>query len=51
MRKIKLSISLLLIMAILFSFTLPCFAEETTYVWSSDTTPVNAQNTNKNTNN
>ena len=50
MRKIKLSISLLLIMAILFSFTLPCFAEETTYVWSSDTTPVNAQNTNKNTN-
>lgn len=50
MHKIKLSISLLLIIGILFSFTLPCFAEETTYVWSSDTTPVNAQNTNKNTN-
>ena len=50
MHKIKLSISLLLIIAILFSFTLPCFAEETTYVWSSDATSVNAQNTNKNTN-
>lgn len=50
MHKIKLSISLLLIIAILFSFTLPCFAEETTYVWSSNSTPVNAQNTNKNTN-
>lgn len=50
MHKIKLSISLLLIIAILFSFTLPCFAEESTYVWSSNSTPVNAQNTNKNTN-
>ena len=50
MHKIKLSISLLLIIGILFSFTLPCFAEETTYVWSSDATPINAQNTNKNTN-
>lgn len=48
MHKIKLSISLLLIIAILFSFTLPCFAEETTYVWSSDATPVNTQNTNMN---
>lgn len=41
MRKIKLSISLLLIIALIFSFALPCFAEDTTYVWSSDSTPVN----------
>lgn len=53
MHKIKLSISLLLIVALIFSFTLPCFAEETTYVWSSSSTPVNANainNTIKNTN-
>ena len=50
MYKIKLLISFLLIIAIVFSFTLPCFAEETTYVWSSESTPVNAQNTDKNTN-
>lgn len=50
MHKIKLSISLLLIIAILFSFTLPCFAEETAYVWSSDSTPINANAINGNTN-
>ena len=46
MRKIKLSISLLLILALIFSFALPCFAEETTYVWSSNSSPVNANNIN-----
>lgn len=52
MHKIKLSISLLLIIALIFSFVLPCFAEETTYVWSTDSTSVNANaiNTSTNTN-
>lgn len=44
MHKIKLSISFLLIFTILIAFTLPCFAEETTYVWSSNSTPVNSTN-------
>lgn len=61
MHKIKLSISFLLIITIIFSVTIPCFAEETTYVWSSSSTPVNSSrienvttndttNTNMNTN-
>lgn len=50
MRKIKLLTCFLLIATLVISFTIPCFAEETTYVWSSDTTPVNA-NPIKNTNN
>lgn len=50
MHKIKLSISFLLILALIFSFTLPCFAEETTYVWSSSSTPVNNNNTKNNAN-
>lgn len=45
MHKLKLSISFLMIFTIIFSFTLPCFAEETTYVWSSSSTPVNSTNT------
>jgi D-alanyl-D-alanine carboxypeptidase (penicillin-binding protein 5/6) len=35
MHKIKLSISFLVIFSIIVSFTTPCFAEETTYVWSN----------------
>lgn len=50
MHKLKLSISILLIFTIIFSFTLPCFAEETTYVWSSSSTPVSSTNTENNTN-
>lgn len=48
MRKIKLSISFLLFLTIIFSFALPCFAEETTYVWSSSSTQVNSTNTENN---
>lgn len=48
MRKIKLSISFLLFLTIIFSFALPCFAEETTYVWSSNSTQVNSTNTENN---
>lgn len=50
MRKIKLSISFLLILTLIVSFTLPCFAEETTYVWSSISTGVPVKDTNENTN-
>ena len=50
MHKIKLLISFLVTLVLIFSFTLPCFAEETTYVWSSSSTPVNNNNTGNNTN-
>ena len=36
MRNLKLSICLLLILFLIFYCISPCFAEETTYVWSSD---------------
>lgn len=42
MPKLKLFISFFLILILCISFTLPCFAEETSYVWSSSSTPVNA---------
>lgn len=42
MPKLKLLISFFLIFILCISFTLPCFAEETSYVWSSSSTPVNA---------
>ncbi len=48
MPKLKLSISIFLIFILIVSFSLPCFAEETTYVWSSDTTPVNSNVTENN---
>lgn len=51
MHKLKLSISFLLLFAIIFSFALPCFAEETTYVWSSTSAPVSSTNTENTTNN
>lgn len=59
MHKTKISLSFLLIIAITFSLTIPCFAEETTYVWSSTSTPVDSSvaknttdnNTNANTTN
>ncbi len=50
MQKFKLAISFFLFFTILFSFALPCFAEETTYVWSSSSNPVNSNHT-ENTNN
>lgn len=46
MHKLKLSISFFLILALLVSFTSPCFAEESIYVWSSSATPVNSNNNN-----
>lgn len=42
MHKTKMSFSFLLIITIIFSLTIPCFAEETTYVWSSTSTPVDS---------
>lgn len=47
MQKTKLSISLLLTLTLIFFFTMPCFAEETTYVWSSNS---NSITNNKETN-
>ncbi len=35
MRQIKLYISFILIILLLISYSLPCFAEETAYVWSN----------------
>lgn len=51
MHKLKLSISFLLLFIIVFTLTLPCFAEETSYVWSSSSTPINSSNTENVTNN
>ncbi len=42
MPKLNLFISFFLILILCITFVLPCFAEETTYVWSSSSTPVNA---------
>lgn len=42
MHKTKISCSFLLIITIIFSLTIPCFAEEATYVWSSTSTPVDS---------
>ena len=44
MYKSKIIISFFIIFIITFSFTLPCFAENTAYVWSSSSTPVDSQN-------
>lgn len=49
MHKLKLSISFLITFIIAFSFSIPCFAEETTYVWSSSSTPVFSNTTENNT--
>ena len=51
MHKIKLSLSFFLIITIIFSLTVPCFAVETTYVWSSTSTPVSSSITENTTNN
>lgn len=48
MQKLKLSISFFLSLVLVFSLTIPCFAEETTYVWSSTSTPVSANNVSNN---
>lgn len=51
MHKTKISLSFLLIIAITFSLTIPCFAEETTYVWFSTSTPVDSSVTKNTTDN
>lgn len=51
MHKLKLLILFLFLFVIIFTLTMPCFAEETTYVWSSSSTPVSSTNTENNTNN
>ncbi len=48
MQKLKLSISFFLSLLLVLSFAMPCFAEETTYVWSSTSTPVSANNVSNN---
>ncbi len=48
MHKLKLSISFLLVIVFIISLSLPCFAEETTYVWSSESSPVNSNITENN---
>lgn len=42
MNKLKLSIIIFSIFAIIVSFSIPTFAEATTYVWSSNVAPVNS---------
>lgn len=44
MCKFKKIISFCVLFVITFGFSLHCFAETTTYVWSSSSTPVNFQN-------
>ena len=44
MRFFKLCLSFIICLLLVFSFTFPCFAEETSYVWSNNTEaiPTNA---------
>lgn len=52
MYQLKLSISFLLIFVLIFSFSLPCFAEGSTYFWSSiDPVITTSANTNADENN
>ena len=51
MQKLKLLISILIVSIIIFSFSLPCFGNETTYVWSNDSKPLNQTSSNNTTNN
>lgn len=44
MKPIKFSFTIFLILVILFSITVPCFADDSVYVWSSTSTPVNNTN-------
>lgn len=50
MQKLKLLISYMIISIMIFSFSLPCFGNETTYVWSNDSKPLNQTNSNNTTN-
>ena len=49
MRFLKLCLSFIICLVLVFSFTFPCFAEETSYVWSNNTdvisTNANIENT------
>ena len=44
MKSIKFSFTIFLILVILFSITVPCFADDSVYVWSSTSTLVNNTN-------
>ena len=44
MRKIKFLFSFLMIFILIFSVSLPCFGNESIYVWSNSSTPVNNTN-------
>ena len=49
MKKTRYIICIILLLSIIFSVTFPCFAEDTIYVWSNNSTPVNSNISEKNT--
>ena len=49
-KKFKLLVTILLIFIFAFCTFYTCFAEETTYVWSNNSTPVNSNENDKVTN-
>lgn len=49
MKKTRYIICIILLLSIIFSVTFPCFAEDTIYVWSNNSTPVNSSIPEKNT--
>ena len=51
MKSIKLFFVFSLILIILFSITAPCFADDSIYVWSSTSTPINNTSNNSNISN
>lgn len=51
MKSIKFSFTIFLILVILFSITVPCFADDSVYVWSSTSTPINNTSNNSNISN
>ena len=51
MKSIKFSFTIFLILVILLSITVPCFANDSVYVWSTTSTPVNNTSDNSNVSN
>ena len=51
MKSIKFSFTMFLILVILLSITVPCFANDSVYVWSTTSTPVNNTSDNSNVSN
>ena len=51
MKSIKFSFTTFLILVILLSITVPCFANDSVYVWSTTSTPVNNTSDNSNVSN